>query len=573
MDLFLWKIGGEAGFGIMTTGLSFGKVAIRSGYHVFDYNEYPSLIRGGHNTYEVMISSQEVYAQKQDIDLLVCLNKDTYTHHKHRLTDKSIVVYDADEFTIEETGFVKLHIPFASMKKEHHVMQIMVNTIALGASLALLSGDIAIFYEIIEKEFKRKGEEVIAFNKKLTDLGFNYIKEHYSEHIKPVLTRKQEKSKMILTGNDAFSLAAVVADCRFYAAYPMTPSSTVLTSLAGWQDKSKMVVRHAEDEIAVMNTVLGASFAGVRSATGTSGGGFALMVEGISFAGVAEISVVVFLSQRPGPATGMPTWTEQGDLLFAVNAGHGEFPKIVLAPGDIHEMFELTLKAFDLADIYQMPVIVMSDKFLSESHKSVNKEDISNLFANYHPNRGKLVNAPGEGKYLRYKITDDGISERLLPGAPGAFYQVNSYEHVEDGHTTEEAAPRIEQVDKRSRKWQTYLDSHFKAPRVYGDIETADAVFVSWGGNKGPIIEAQKMLDAQGKKTAYIHFTHIYPMNTSIVKDILSKDKRYILIENNAHGQFGKLLTMETGIMIKESLLKYDGRPIYKEEIVAKVNT
>lgn len=567
MSSFLWKIGGEAGFGIMTTGLSFGKIAIRSGYHAFDYNEYPSLIRGGHNTYEVIVSPEPIGSQKQPVDLLVCLNKDTFDHHKHRLSPTSMVVYDADEFT-PEGEFIKIHIPFRAMKKEHQAMQIMVNTIALGATIALLDADLALFYDIIEKEFARKGQEVIDFNKRFADLGHGYVTEHYKEHILPVLKQRQDKSKMILTGNDAFSVASVAADCRYFAAYPMTPSSTVLTSLAGWQAKSEMVVRHSEDEIAAINSALGASFAGVRSAVATSGGGFALMVEALSFAGVAELPIVVFLSQRPGPATGMPTWTEQGDLMFAVHAGHGEFPKIVLAPGDIEETFELTLKAFDLADIYQMPVIVMSDKYLSESHKSVNKDDVSNMFANYHPDRGATVTETTQEQYLRHRITENGISERLLPGQPGYFYQSNSYEHVEDGHTTEEAQPRIDQVKKRDRKWDTYLKTHYKGPRIYGTMEGAEAVFVSWGGNKGTIIEAMKVLEQQGRKTAYVHFTHLYPMNTEEVRNLLVSDHRFILVENNAHGQLGKLITMETGVMIKEKLLKYDGRPIYQEEIV-----
>ncbi len=567
MSNFLWKIGGEAGFGIMTVGMSFSKIATRSGYHIFDYAEYPSLIRGGHNTYEVMVSDQEVFAQKQPVDILVCLNKETYINHKHRLTPQSRVIYDPQDVEITE-DVIKIAVPFKEMKNEHKAMQIMVNTIALGASLAIIDADISIFYDIIEKEFGRKGQEVVDFNKKFADLGFTYVKEHYSGQIQPLLSRKTDKQKLVMTGNDAFSMGAAASDCKWYGAYPMTPSSTVLTSLAAWEHKTGMVVRHAEDEIAVVNSALGVAFAGARASVGTSGGGFALMVEALSYAGIAEIPIVVFLSQRPGPATGMPTWTEQAELLFAVNAGHGEFPKIVIAPGDIDEMLRYTAQAFDLADIYQTPVIVMADKYLSESHKSIYQDEVHSIFANHTPDRGKTITQFDGAKYLRYQITDDGISPRLLPGFPGQFYQANSYEHEEDSHTTEHAEPRMKQVEKRARKVETYLKKHYEAPRVFGNQDTAEAVFVSWGGNKGPILEAMKDLESKGRKTAYIHMTHLYPVDPSKITPLFHKDKRYILVENNSHGQLGQLLRLQTGIDLTERFLKYDGRPIYKEELV-----
>ena len=307
------------------------------------------------------------------------------------------------------------------------------------------------------------------------------------------------------------------------------------------------------------------------------------MVEAVSLAGVTETPIVIFLSQRPGPATGMPTWTEQSDLLFTVHAGHGEFPKIVLAPGDVEEMIELTAKAFNLADVYQLPVVVMSDMFLSEGHKSVSKKFVDDFIANYKVNRGKLLKEITNDKlqmtnqvqnsnvksknFLRYKITEDGISERLIPGIPGYYFQANSYEHLEDGHTTEEAKPRIDQVDKRNKKWQTYLEKDFSLPKVYGDLEKAETVLVSWGSVKGSIIEAQKTLE----NTAFIHFNHVYPLDKDKIRKLFSAKKRYILLENNSWGQMGKLLAMETGVEIEEKILKYDGRPIWTEEIIRKL--
>lgn len=568
---FLWKIGGEAGFGIMTTGLLFSKIASRHGYHIFDYNEYPSLIRGGHNTYETIISDEKIHAPKQLVDLLVCLNKETYATHRHRVTPQSFVVYDDEDFLIEENNFIKITIPFKKIIKEEQGILIMLNNIALGASLALMGWEFGALSEIIEKNFAKKGPQIVEQNKRVAQKGYEYIKNNYASSLITLFPQRIDEKKIVLTGNDAFCLSAIVADCRFYSAYPMTPTSTVLTTLASYAEKVGMIVRHAEDEIAVINTALGASWAGIRSAVGTSGGGFSLMVESLSFAGVAEIPLVVYLGQRPGPATGMPTWTEQGDLLFAVHAGHGEFPKIVLAPGDVEEMYQMTLTAFDLADIYQTPVILLADRFLCESHTSTASEFISSLHASYVPQKGKIfsqMNAnASNAKYLRYQLNEDGISPLLIPGQEGYFYQSNSYEHEEDGHTTEHADSRRQQVDKRNKKLITYLKNHFKPPTVIGHLDTAQTIFVSWGGNKGIIREAMKLLKEAGIDTSYIHFTHLYPMDEQKITPFFQENKRYILIENNSQAQLGKLIRQETGIELKEKVLKYDGRPFYPEEI------
>jgi 2-oxoglutarate ferredoxin oxidoreductase subunit alpha len=573
---FTWKIGGEAGFGIMTTGLLFSKIASRLGYYILDYVEYPSLIRGGHNAYEVCVSDREVTAFKKEIDVLVCLNEETFHKHKNRLTSQSLVLYDKEEFDFTD-NFNKVNVPLKKILTDLKGQAVMKNTIALGASLSILGGKIEVLLDLIAEQFKKKGDEIVRFNQQFAITGYEEVKKNYSSFIKNFLIEKEEKQeKLVVSGNEAFSLGAVLADCRLYAAYPMTPSSSVLHTLASWQEKTGMIVRHSEDEIAVINTALGASFAGVRTAVGTSGGGFSLMVESLSFAGVAEIPVVVFLAQRPGPATGMPTWTEQGDLLFAIFSGHGEFPKIVLAPGDQKEMIELTLKAFNLADIYQTPVIVVSDMYLSEGHKSVERDWVDKIVREYQIRRGKINLSQKENPqkleiFLRYKVTEDGISEKILPGTAGYFYQENSYEHLEDGHTTEEAKPRKDQVEKRLRKWQTYLKNDFQLPKFYGN-EKAEIVFISWGSTKGIVLEAQKRLKEKGIETGFYHFNHIYPLDKEKVSQLLKKDnKRYLLVENNALGQFGKILAMETGLDFEEKILRYDGRPITVEEIIENI--
>ncbi|KKP67552.1 MAG: Pyruvate flavodoxin/ferredoxin oxidoreductase domain protein [Candidatus Roizmanbacteria bacterium GW2011_GWA2_35_19] len=581
MDI-TWKIGGEAGFGIMTTGLAFSKIVSRLGYQIFDYVEYPSLIRGGHNAYEVHVSHENVSHLKPEVDVLVCLNKETYTKHQSSLTKKSYVIYDEQEFTVDG-DFVKINVPFKKILADLKGQMIMKNTIALGASLSVLGAEIDELIKILEDQFSKKGEAIVNFNKNFANAGYDHIKNNYSKKVLKFLTKRESSPSLVMTGNDAFSLGSVIADSRFYCAYPMTPSSTILTTMASWAEKVGLVVRHAEDEIAAINTAIGASFTGVRASVGTSGGGFALMVESLSFAGVTEIPIVVFIAQRPGPATGMPTWTEQGDLLFAVHAGHGEFQKIVLSASDIEEMIEVTAEAYNLAEVYQMPVIVMSDMYLSEGHKSITKKFIDDFITNYKVNHGKLLKEITNGKsqitnedqnsnnktknYLRYKITEDGVSPRLIPGTPGHYYQANSYEHLEDGHTTEEAQPRLNQVNKRARKWDTYLKIDFKPPKVYGDLDKAEVVFVSWGSNKGAVIEAQKQLKDK-TNTAFINFTHLYPLNKKIILPFFKENKKYILVENNSWGQFGKLLLQETGIEIKEKILRYDGRTITPEYII-----
>jgi len=565
---FTWKIGGEAGFGIMTTGLIFSKIALRHGYQIHDFVEYPSLIRGGHNTYEVTVSNRPISAPKYTIDLLVCLNEDTYLYHKKRLTPQSWVIYDKEEFELEQNNIVKIDIPFSKILTDLQGAAVMKNMIALGSSLALIGADLKELKKILSEEFSAKSQAVVEFNQSFAEKGYQEVRKRFPSLIKSFLLKQPAPATLALTGNDAFSLASVIAQCGFYCAYPMTPSSSVLTNLASWQDKTGMIVRHSEDEIAVINTALGSAFAGMRSSVGTSGGGFALMVEAISLAGITETPVVIFLAQRPGPATGMPTWTEQGDLLFTIFSGHGEFPKIVLAPGDVEEMLKIAAEAYNLADIYQTPVIILSEMFLSESHQSLAQKTVVDFWQQYQVKRGKLVDKLATVSYKRYQITQDGISPRLIPGVQGYYYQANSYEHLEDGHTTEIGEERKKQVDKRNAKILTYLKQDFCLPKIYGDFAQAELVLVGWGGTKGVLLEAQRILTKKNTPTALIHFTYLYPLDGEKLRPLLTAKKNYLLVENNSTAQLGKLIKMEVGVEIKNKLLKYDGRMFFPEEIV-----
>jgi 2-oxoglutarate ferredoxin oxidoreductase subunit alpha len=574
-----WKLSGEAGFGITTIGVVFSKLCTRQGYEIFDYAEFPSLIRGGFTTHETVISDTPINTLPARLDVLICLCQDGYDRDQDRIQGDTLVLYDAERVTVKDDKAVHLAVPYREIKLKHKAHQVMVNVVSVGATFAVFGWDIRHVFEVIEQDFARKGQEVINYNKVLAKEGYDFVShklgedERLSQSASRIRVALKEKNtsmnpKAVMAGNEVFAYAATVADCRAFCAYPMSPSTGAFTTLASWAKQTGMVVRHCEDEIAVANQALGFSFGGVRTAVSTSGGGFALMVEAISYAGVAEIPLVVFLAQRPGPATGLPTWTAQADLLFAVHAGHGEFPKIVLAPGDAQEMFELTLKAFDLADIYQTPVIILSDKFLSESHFTIDTGWLKELTDQYTPNRGKIVLKTTRERYLRYKDEEDGISELLIPGIQkGYFWQANSYEHLEDSHTTEEGPEVKLQMDKRARKRSTYLAKHFVGPKRYGD-ESANIVFVTWGSSLCPVEEAIRELCASGKRVGGLHFTHVYPLDRRYVSSYFNSHTRYILVEGNSEGQFGQLLMQTCGIEVKEKILKYDGRPIWPNEIV-----
>lgn len=568
---YLWKIGAPAGLGVMTTGLAMSKLAMRAGQYVYDYAEYPSLIKGGHNTYECHISTAPVTATRSHVDCLVCFNAETASLHEKRLDETSLVVFDPSQFTPTGVG-IKIALPMNDLLAELQADKVMINMIALGASCALLGGSLESLRALISEQFaSKKGSEVAEKNSACAAAGFSYITSHFPQSIRQVLTTPAtSEEQVLLAGNDGFALGAVAADCKLYAAYPMSPSSSVLATLAAWQRETGMIVRHAEDEIGVVNEALGASFMGVRAATGTSGGGFALMTETLSYAGVAEVPLVIFVAQRPGPATGMPTWTEQGDLLFACFAGHGEFPKIVLAPGDPQEMVTLTQQAFDLADIYQLPVIVLSDKNLSESHYTVPRSQIAS-FLSQPPQRGTVAQ-DGFATYERYAVTPDGISPRIVPGTRGTFFQANSYEHLADSHTTEDAEVRITQVRKREQKLKTYLSAHYPAPYTEGDLDSAEAVLISWGGTKGAVQAAQQELAHKGVSVAHIHFSYVHPLNPDMLSPLLTRSLPYILVENNMSAQFGQLLKLATGFVPTHTITRFDGRPFCDTELAAEIS-
>ena len=570
-----WKIGGEAGFGIMTTGVMFSRLATRHGYHIYDYTEYPSLIRGEHNVYEVCVSEEEVFSQESYIDLLFALNQETIELHKHEFKTGGLLAYDNETMKVNPDDYkgkqvILYPIPFVRLTREAGALKVMENNVALGASAALLSMGLEVLNKLIADTFVSKGQPVIEANQNAAKVGFDYVIKNPPQGFSRKLPKREDHHKMVISGNEAVVLGAVAAGCKFYAAYPMTPTSAALALFASLGPKYGIVVKHAEDEISVINMAIGAGYAGVRSMVGTAGGGFSLMVEGLGLAGMTETPLVILMGQRPGPATGMPTWTGQGDLQFLIHASQDEFPRIILAPGDIEEAFYLTAEAFNLAEMYQTPVFVLTDKYIAEGHKSTDIYDLSKISIN----RGNLMSWD-EGNtvegYLRYKVTADGIAKRALPGMKKALFTANSYEHNEYGYSTEESKERADQVDRRNRKLETYKKT-MPDPHVYGDVN-AELTLVGWGSTKGPVLAALAQLKVEGyaQKINFLHLTHVWPLPAEFVKQTLLASPKILLLEGNSLAQLGDLIREQTGIKLEQHYLRYDGRPFYPEDIAGKI--
>jgi 2-oxoglutarate ferredoxin oxidoreductase subunit alpha len=566
-------IGGEAGQGITRSGSLLGTALMRGGLSVFGTNEYPSLIRGGHNYYLLRASGREVYSQDSHVELVVALNKETALIHQGELVPGGGVIIDEESQLTEgelSRDDVKIYtVPLTAMVKGLGGPEIMRNTVALGSVLAIVGFDSTILKDVIAGTFRGR-QELIETNRKAVDLGYDYCKEHYEGFGCRLVDGEGTPSRIMPTGNEALALGAVRAGCRFYAAYPMTPASPILDYMAAHDAETGMVVIQTESEIAAINMVVGAGYAGLRAMTATSGGGFSLMVEGLGLAGMTETPVVINIGQRPGPSTGLATNTAQGDLLFAVHASQGEFPRIVVAPGDVEECFYLTVEAFNLAERFQVPVIILTDKYLAESHRSVEPFDAGRVPID----RGKLTLVERwEGEeYGRYRITEDCVSPRLLPGTLNVVVQGNSNEHDELGYSTSSPGPVVAMMDKRLGKGR-FMGNHvasLRPVRVIGGDDAEVSLF-GWGSTKGPAREALRLLSESGVKARFVQIVYLEPFPAEDVRMELARGSANILFENNATAQLGELIRLHTGYRFDHVGLRYDGRPFNPSEIRDRV--
>lgn len=564
MKPFTFKIGGEAGTGIMSAGLMFSKIAARSGYYTFDYSEYPSIIRGGHNVMQITVESKPTAAQFETADFLVALDQETIDRHLREIPEKGILLYDSDQKVSVSKTFKKINViamPLSAIASQTGGNIIMRNTVAIGAALYLLGGELKHFKNLLSEEFAKKEKRVLERNHAVAQAGFDYAAKNFKQHAKAIIPqRKKTEPSIVINGNEACALGAIAAGMQFAAIYPMTPISNILSVLAPLQGEFGFIYKQPEDEISAINMAIGASFAGARSMVATSGGGFCLMTEGFGLAGMTETSLVIIEGQRPGPATGLPTWTGQGDARFILHAHQGDFPRIVLAPGNIEEVFHLTMQAFNLADKYQTPVVVLIDKHLCESHQSIAPFD----YKSYEVDRGKFTTKK-IADYARYALSKDGISLRA-PAGWGNHVVANSDEHNINGYSTEESKERKEQMEKRMQKLITCEKEDMPKPTLYGP-ENADLTIVSWGSNKGAILSAIK----EFPNVNFLQLAWLNPFPTVQVSKILKQAKKVLNIECNYVSQVGGLIAEKTGIILENNFLKYDGRPFYPEEISAKI--
>jgi len=561
--------GGEAGQGVQSVGMILAKIMANGGLHIFADQDYENRVRGGHNFFRIRVSDREVLALSEKLDVLVALNKETIDLHRNKVKSNGVIIFDQEQTKVDAQGEIYFNVPLGRLAEEKVKNKLMTNTVAVGAAIGLCGYDFDPLAVVLRKEFARHGEKIVEDNVVAAKAGFDFALEYgaqkLSQKIKPI---SGNNKRMLLHGNEALALGAMVGGCKFIAGYPMTPATPILEYLADKGRNFNVVAVHVEDEIAAINMSIGAAYAGVRAMVATSGGGFCLMVEGLALAGITETPVVVVLGQRPGPATGMPTRTEQGELWFALHSGHGEFPRAVLAPATAEEAFYAMIKAFNMAEKYQTPVIVLTDHHLATSYTTVDRFDLKQVSID----RGELLSDEEAGKltdYKRHLVTDSGISPRALPGQGKALVVTDSDEHDEAGHMIEDGETRNQQNLKRLRK-QEGLKSEITSPELHR-MPDAEFTLIGWGSTYGAIREAADLLKGDGVATNILHISEIWPFPAESVASVLNNGAKSVVIESNATAQMAQLIRRETGHEIDATILKFDGRPFYAEEIVDRL--
>jgi len=536
---FSIKIVGPAGTGIKSGGLLLSKILLAHDLNLIDYSEYPSLVRGGHNTYQLSFSSQKIYSVSQKIDLFFSLAPGHHQQHQPEFCPKTLIL-------------TPKNLPLDQLSPK------VSNIICLGITAFLLDLDKKTCHQLIKTQYPK----FFVSNLKAFNLGLDYAENKLSDKKIKLNTPSTVKKRKLYDGNQAFSWGFIQGGGNFYAAYPMTPSSGVLHTLAPLQKDHKIKVVHPEDEIAAASLAAGAAFAGARSAVGTSGGGFALMNETVSFCGAAEIGVVFYLVSRPGPATGMPTWTSQADLLYAVHSGHGDFPKVVLAASDQRDSFDMGVAALNLAAQLQTPIIVLSDKFIAESSSGL--KDLS--IVKVKTKSGRLLSkTPADFKRYNWSAKD-GVSPRTIPGVVGGEFIANSYEHDQFGFSTEDKNTAVKMRQKRAKKLATAL--RLCPQPIFLGSPTAKKLIISWGSTKGPILQALSQIKDKNS-FALLHLRTLWPINPNL-KLLIKPFQKVIVIENNQSGQLTQLLKSQFDFNPDHQILKFNGRPFFPEELVSK---
>ncbi|MCS7280779.1 MAG: 2-oxoacid:acceptor oxidoreductase subunit alpha [Desulfobacterota bacterium] len=560
------KIGGEAGQGVQTVGETLCQIFAASGLHVFSHQDYESRIRGGHNFYQIRISEDSVMCPKEKVDILLAFDYESVRLHTPELSEIGQILYDSQILKTKISDSRSIDVPFLKIARETGGPDIASNIAAIGAVCGILGVKREILLGVVTNIFAKKGFETVAKNVEAAQAGYDYAIKACI--MCPFRLPEPRPRKILISGNEAIALGALVSGLKFYSGYPMTPSTGILNYVAEHSLTFGCIVEQAEDEIAAINMVIGASFAGVRSMTATSGGGFALMVEGLSLAGMTETPLVIVLAQRPGPATGLPTKTEAADLLFALFAGHGEFSRIIFAPGTPLEAFYLTNKAFHLSEKYQVPVIILSDQYLADSQWTFDSLDLESL--RYMDMRLRGASFENQKGYKRHLFTDTGVSPLGVPGDARHLVVTDSDEHDEEGHITEDRELRKRMVEKRLFKKLTLIRREIDEPTVYGDVG-ADIAVLCWGSTYGVVKEAIDRI-LKDFPISMVHFKEMYPLPyEGHWLEFLKKKRILINVEQNATSQFAKLLRMETGLAVHRNINRFDGRPFGVEDLVERI--
>ncbi|MBT2649537.1 2-oxoacid:acceptor oxidoreductase subunit alpha [Bacillus sp. ISL-34] len=566
-----WKVGGQQGEGIESTGEIFCIALNRLGYYLYGYRHFSSRIKGGHTNNKIRVSTTETRAISDDLDILVAFDQETIDVNYKELHDGGIIIADAKFKPVcpEDTKAELYIVPFTEIAAELGT-SLMKNMVAIGATCAVLGMEISVFNDVVDEIFGRKGEEIVKKNMDAITAGYKAMEVLLGEKLGAMELEKADGQKrMFMIGNDAIALGAVAGGCRFMAAYPITPASEIMEYLIKKLPQFGGTVIQTEDEIAAATMAIGANYGGVRAITASAGPGLSLKMEAIGLAGITETPIVIVDTQRGGPSTGLPTKQEQSDLMAMIYGTHGEIPKIVMAPSTVEEAFYDTAEAFNLAEEYQCPVIVLSDLQLSLGKQTVQPLD----YGKVEIRRGKLVDfeieeAEDKSYFKRYEVTEDGVSPRVVPGMKNGIHHVTGVEHDETGRPSETALNRKLQMDKRMRKLNN-LTNTFQTP-VYKNTphEEADLLILGFNSTRGTIDEAIGRLETDGMKVNHAQIRLIHPFPADEIQSLVQSAKKVVVIENNATGQLANIIKMNVGHVNKiKSILKYDGNPFLPHEI------
>lgn len=547
-------IAGEAGQGLVTVGQVLAKALVKEGYHIVVTQDYLSRVRGGHNTFRLRAGVEPLAAPREGVDLLVALDQESLDLHASLLRPGAQAVADSGLTCGLAPCF---NVPYAELAPAR-----FLNTVALGVTADMLGLDMA----VIQRELaaflgKKMTPEVTEKNRAALQAAYDFARGRHPDFAPLARPAAPASPRLMINGNEALALGALAGGLKFLAFYPMTPSTSIALTVIAHAAKLGVVCEQAEDEIAAVNMALGASYAGAPALVTTSGGGFALMCEGISLAGMTETPLVVALSMRPGPATGLPTRTEQGDLDLVLYAGHGEFCRAIYAPGSVEDCFHLAARAMSMAEKYQTPVFTLTDQFLADSYRAVDPFDLAAV----EPVVPGLAEPPDQAGYLRYALTDSGVSPRALPGLSRALVVSDSDEHTEDGHITEDLSVRVAMQDKRLRKLAGLMAD--RLPPSFTGPEDAEILLVGWGTSQGSLLEAASEMNALGRRVACCHFSQVWPLSGQDFLERFARAGQVVMVEGNSTGQLAALIRRETGFDIGRLVLRYDGLPITPEYI------